>query len=62
MKKLLSFIILLLLLLSSCTSHRFIVIANDNIYYDQEAVIAYDVYNELYDNNLCDFKPIIIKK
>jgi hypothetical protein len=61
MKKLLS-IIALLLLLSACTSHRLIVSVNGNTYYGQEAVIANDVYNELYDNNVYDKRPIVIKQ
>ena len=56
------FIILFLyaLLLASCCTTNTITIANENVYYDTDAFIAYDIYYTLYENNVCDKKPLLI--
>jgi len=50
------------LLFASCGKIDAITIAESNTYYNCEAVIAYDVYSELYNNKVIDNKPILIKK
>ena len=60
MKYIISFI-LIVLFLSSCKSVDTVTLADKKVYYDSEAVIAYDIYNELYNNNLSDYRPIIFK-
>lgn len=59
MKKL---IFLLSFLFTSCGTIDTITIANQQLYYDEEAIIAYDFYNELYKNDVINIKPIIFKR
>ena len=47
--------------LTSCISFEAVTYANDTVYTDFDAYIAYDVYNELYENGVCDKRPIMIK-
>ena len=61
MKKIL-YIIIALLTLTSCTSIESITLANGNVYTDFDAYVAYDVYNELYENEIIENKPIFIIK
>lgn len=62
--KILYWIIVLfsVLLLTSCGKIDALTIAEGNTYYNCEAVIACDVYSELYNNKVIDNKPIMIKK
>lgn len=55
-------LVLSLLLFISCGTIDTITIANQQLYYDEEAIIAYDFYNELYKNDAISIKPIIFKK
>lgn len=55
-------LVLSLLLFISCGTIDTITIANQQLYYDEEAIIAYDFYNELYKNNVINTKPIIFKR
>jgi uncharacterized protein YceK len=55
-------IVLSLLLFISCGTIDTITIANQQLYYDEEAIIAYEFYNELYKNDVINTKPIIFKK
>lgn len=55
-------LILSLILFISCGTIGTITIANQQLYYDEEAIIAYEFYNELYKNNVINTKPIILKK
>jgi uncharacterized protein YceK len=55
-------LVLSLLLFISCGTIDTITIANQQLYYDEEAIIAYDFYNELYKNDVINTKPIIFKK
>ena len=55
-------LVLSLLLFISCGTIDTITIANKQLYYDEEAIIAYEFYNELYKNNVINTKPIIFKK
>ena len=55
-------LVLSLLLFISCGTIDTITIANQQLYYDEEAIIAYDLYNELYKNNVINTKPIIFKR
>ena len=50
------------LLFISCGTIDTITIANQQLYYDEEAIIAYEFYNELYKNDVINTKPIIFKK
>jgi len=59
MKKL---IFLLSFLFTSCGTIDMFTIANQQVYYDEEAIIAYEFYNELYKNDVINTKPIIFKK
>ena len=61
MKKLL-YIIIALLTLTSCASIESITLANGNVYTNSDAYVAYDVYNELYENDIIENKPIFIRK
>lgn len=61
MKKIL-YIIIALLTLTSCASIESITLANGNVYTDFDAYVAYDVYNELYENDIIENKPIFIRK
>lgn len=55
-------LILIVLFLSSCKSVDTVTLANKKTYYNSEAAIAYDVYNELYENGLYEHRPVIFKK
>jgi uncharacterized protein YceK len=55
-------LVLSLLLFISCGTIDTITIANQQLYYDKEAIIAYEFYNELYKNDVINTKPIIFKK
>lgn len=55
-------LVLSLLLFISCGTIDTITIANQQLYYDEEAIIAYDFYNELYKNDVINTKPIIFKR
>ena len=55
-------LVLIILFFSSCKSVDTVTLANKKTYYNSEAVIAYDVYNELYENNLYEYRPVMFKK
>ena len=55
-------LVLSLLLFISCGTIDTITIANQQLYYDEEAIIAYGFYNELYKNDVINTKPIIFKR
>ena len=55
-------LVLSLLLFISCGTIDTITIANQQLYYDEEAIIAYEFYNELYKNDVINKKPIIFKR
>lgn len=55
-------LVLSLLLFISCGTIDTITIANQQLYYDEEAIIAYEFYNELYKNDVISTKPIIFKR
>ena len=55
-------LVLSLLLFISYGTIDAITIANKQLYYDEEAIIAYDFYNELYKNDVINTKPIIFKR
>lgn len=55
-------LVLSLLLFISCGTIDTITIANQQLYYDEEAIIAHDFYNELYKNDVINTKPIIFKR
>ena len=55
-------LVLSLLLFISCGTIDTITIANQQLYYDEDAIIAYEFYNELYKNDVINTKPIIFKK
>ena len=55
-------LVLSLLLFISCGTIDTITIANQQLYYDEEAIIAYEFYNELYKNDVINAKPIIFKR
>ena len=57
----LTIVLLLAVLLISCRTANTVVVADNNIYYDYDAIIANDIYNELYNNGLIEYKPIIIE-
>ena len=61
MKKIL-YIIIALLTLTSCASIESITFANGTVYTNSDAYVAYDVYNELYINDVIENKPIFIRK
>jgi len=48
--------------LTSCISFETVTYANDTVYTDFDAYVAYDVYNELYENEIIENKPIFIIK
>ena len=61
MKKLL-YIAIILFALTSCASIESITFANGTVYTNSDAYVAYDVYNELYENEIIENKPIFIIK
>ena len=48
-------------LMASCESVGTITIANRQLYYGQEAVIANDFYDKLYKEEVIKEKPIMLK-
>ena len=54
-------ILLLAILLVSCKTANTVVVMDNNVYYDYDAVIAEDLYNELYNNGVINNRPIVIK-
>lgn len=54
-------VLILAILLISCKTANTVVVMDNNVYYDYDAVIANDVYNELYNNGVIKNKPIVIK-
>ena len=61
MKKLL-IVLITLFTLTSCASIEAITLANGTVYTNSDAYVAYDVYNELYENKIIENKPIFIVK
>ena len=61
MKKLLC-IAVIMFTLTSCASIESITLANGTVYTNSDAYVAYDVYNELYENKIIENKPIFIRK
>ena len=58
MKSVLIIILFICFLFSSCTD--FIAIVDGNIYYDFDALISYEIYNELYKNDSVNYsKPVL---
>ena len=55
-------IFITLLALTSCASIEAVTLADGSVYTDFDAYVAYDVYNEFYDNGLIENKPILIVK
>ena len=54
-------LLLLAVLLVSCRTANTVVVMDNNVYYDYDAVIAEDLYNELYNNGVVNNRPIVIK-
>jgi uncharacterized membrane protein SpoIIM required for sporulation len=54
-------VLILAILLVSCKTANTVVVMDNNVYYDYDAVIANDLYNELYNNGVIKNKPIVIK-
>ena len=54
-------VLILAILLVSCKTASTVVVMDNNVYYDYDAVIANDLYNELYNNGVIKNKPIVIK-
>ena len=61
MKKLLC-IAVIMFTLTSCASIESITFANGTVYTNSDAYVAYDVYNELYINDVIENKPIFFRK
>lgn len=61
MKKLL-YIAIILFTLTSCASIESVTFANGSTYVNSDAYVAYDVYNELYENEIIENKPIFFRK
>ena len=61
MKKLL-IIFITAFTLTSCASIEAITVADGSVYTNFDAYVAYDVYNEFYENGLVENKPIFIKR
>ena len=60
MKKVIIIAIFICILFSSCV--EFISIVDGKIYYDYDALISYEIYNELYKNDSVNFsKPVLFK-
>ena len=60
MKKMFIIILFVCLLFSSCAD--FIATVDGKIYYDYDALISYEIYNELYKNDSVNFsKPVLFK-
>jgi hypothetical protein len=60
MKKIVLFILSMLFV--SCGTVNTITLTDGDDYCNEDAIIAYDLYYELYKNKVIDEKPIIIKK
>lgn len=56
------FFIIVFFLIVSCNTINTITLANQEIYCNEEAIIAYDFYQLLYENNVINTKPLIIGK
>ncbi len=50
------------MLFVSCGTVNTITLTDGDDYCNEDAIIAYDLYYELYKNKVIDEKPIIIKK
>ena len=61
MKKLLAFIVIMFTL-TSCASIDAVTLVDGTVYTGFDAYVAYDVYNELYENEIIENKPIFIVK
>lgn len=61
MKKLLAFIVIMFTL-TSCASIDAVTLVDGTVYTDFDAYVAYDVYTELYNNGVYEYKPIFIRK
>jgi len=61
MKKLLT-VIIVMFTLTSCVSIDAITLADGSVYTNFDAYVAYDVYNEFYENGIIENKPIFIGK
>lgn len=61
MKKLLAFIVIMFTL-TSCASIDAVTLVDGTVYTDFDAYVAYDVYNELYENEIIENKPIFFRK
>lgn len=48
-------------IISSCETIDMITFAGGNTYFNDDAVIAYDVYDELYKSGVINQKPIKLK-
>ena len=59
MKKIL-YIIIALLTLTSCASIEAVTLVDGTVYTNFDAYVAYDVYNELYENDIIENKPIFL--
>lgn len=60
MKKVIIIVIFICALFSSCVD--FISIVDGKIYYDFDAIISYEIYNELYKNDSVNFsKPVLFE-
>ena len=55
-------IFITLLALTSCASIEAVTLAEGSVYTNFDAYVAYDVYNELYNNGIYEYKPIFIRK
>ena len=61
MKKILCAAIVLFSI-TSCASIEAITLVDGTVYTNFDAYVAYDVYTELYDNGVYEYKPILIRK
>lgn len=61
MKKIL-YAAIVLFSITSCASIEAITLVDGTVYTNFDAYAAYDVYNELYKNDIIENKPIFIRK
>jgi hypothetical protein len=61
MKKLLG-IAIVLFTLTSCASIEAVTLVDGTVYTNFDAYVAYDVYTELHNNGIYEYKPIFIRK
>ena len=59
MKKIL---LVFLVLLASCDTPRVLTVADRQVYFNEEAVIAYEFFSEVYKNDTTTTKPIMFVK